>query len=64
MIASVLDQKKYFNIFVFLLQKSGFPIELTFFCVSSKNVPAFLCRISVGITAFLRKIAAVNLNSQ
>ena len=65
MIASVLNQKK--NIptsFVFLLRKSAFPIGLTFFCIGTKNVLAFFCTISVGITAFLRKIAAVNLNSQ
>ena len=37
----------------------------TLFSVTlSKNITAFFCKISAGITAFRRKIAAVNLNSQ
>ena len=47
--------------FVNLLRKYGFPIRITFFCISTKNVPAFFCQILVGITAFLRKIAVVSL---
>ena len=64
-IVSVLDQKK--NIptsFVFLLRKSAFPIELAFFCNSSKIVAAFFCGTSAKLTAFHWKFVAVNLNSQ
>ena len=50
--------------FVFILWKSAFPIGLAFFVLVLKNVPVFFCRIWAGITAFLRKIEAVNLNSQ
>ena len=62
MIASVSDWKNSPIAFVFFLRKSGFPIGIAPFCISTKNVLEFFCGISAGKTASLMKLAAVNLN--
>ena len=50
--------------FAFLVGKSGIPIGLVFFFVSTINIPAFFQETSAGRTAFLEEIAAVKINSQ